>query len=63
MWGSGGCSETLSRDFRGQSPLRKLLGSKEHLDWFIIDLNEAKIIETINAHKINANGSTHIQQC
>ena len=52
LW--GGCSETLSRDFRGQSPLRKLLGSKEHLDWFIIDLNEAKIIETINAHKINA---------
>ena len=36
--GSGGrCSETLSRDFRGQSPLRKLLGSKEHLDWLITD--------------------------
>ena len=30
--GAGG-SETLSRGFRGQSPLRKVLGSKEHLDW------------------------------
>ena len=32
--GSGGHSESLSRDFRGQSPLRKSLGSKskEHLD-------------------------------
>ena len=53
----------LSRDFRGQCPLRKLLGSKEHLDWVIIDWNAAKIIETINAHKINVNGSTHIKQC
>ena len=41
--GSGG-SATLSRDFRGQSPLRKLLGSKEHLDWLKIDLNAAKVI-------------------
>ena len=30
--GSGGGSESLSRDFRGQSPLRKFLGSKEHLN-------------------------------
>ena len=30
--GSGGHSESLSRDFRRQSPLRKFLGSKEHLD-------------------------------
>ena len=61
-WGTqrGG---TFSRDVRGQSPIRKFLGSKEHLDWLIIDSNAAKIIETINAHKINANGSTLIQQC
>ena len=30
--GSGGNSESLSGDFRGQSPLRKFLGSKEHLN-------------------------------
>ena len=35
-----GCSETLSRDFRGQ----RLLGSKEHLDWLKINSNVAKII-------------------
>ena len=29
--GSGGGSESLSRDFRGQSPLRKFLDSKDHL--------------------------------
>ena len=57
------CSETLSRDFTWQSPQRKLLGSKEHLDWLIIDSNAAKIIETVNAQKINANGSTRLQQC
>ena len=38
------CSETLSRDFRGHSPLSKLLGSKEHQDWLKIDLNMGKII-------------------
>ena len=37
----GGCSETLSRDFRGQNALRKLSGPKGHLDWLIIDLNAA----------------------
>ena len=42
--GDRGCSETLSRDFRGQNTLRKLLGPKEHLDWLTIDLNVAKII-------------------
>ena len=47
----------------GQSPQRKLLGSKEHLDWLIIDLNAVKIIKTINALKINVNEITHIQQC
>ena len=30
--GSGGGSESLGKDFRGQSPLRKFLGSKEHLN-------------------------------
>ena len=39
-----GCSETISRDFRGQNALRKLLDPKAHLDWLIIDLNAAKII-------------------
>ena len=42
--GDRGCSETLSRDFRGQNTLRKLLGPKGHLDWLTIDLNAAKII-------------------
>ena len=32
----GGGSETLSKDFRGQS-------LKEHLDWLKTDLNAAKI--------------------
>ena len=31
--GAGG-SELLRRGFRGQSPLRKFLGSKEYSDWF-----------------------------
>ena len=38
-----GRSEPLSREFRGWSPIRKFLGSKEHLDWLKIDLNTAKI--------------------
>ena len=42
--GSGGSSESLSRDFRWQSPLRKVLGSKEHLNYLEIDLNAAEII-------------------
>ena len=37
-------SDTLSRDFRGQSLLGKILGSKENLDWLKIDLNMTKII-------------------
>ena len=36
-------SEPLSRGFRGQSPLQKCLGSKEHLDWLKIDLNAVEI--------------------
>ena len=46
--GGGGCSEALSRDFRGQSALRKLFSPKRHLDWFIIDLNAAKIITVLD---------------
>ena len=30
--GGDGCSETLIKDFRAQSHLGKLLGSKEHRD-------------------------------
>ena len=30
-----GRSEALSRGFRGWSPLRRFLGSKEYLDWLI----------------------------
>ena len=40
----GECSETLSRDFRGQNALRKLLDPQGHLDWLTIVLNVAKII-------------------
>ena len=38
-WGS----EPLSRGFRGWRPLRKFLGSKEHLDWLKINLNVVEI--------------------
>ena len=36
-------SEPLRRGFRGLSPLRKFLGSKEHLDWLKIGLNAVEI--------------------
>ena len=35
--GFGLRSESLSGSFRGQNPLRKLFGSKYHLDWVKID--------------------------
>ena len=38
-----GGSETLSRAFRGWSPLRIFLGSKEHLHWLKIDLNAVEM--------------------
>ena len=41
---SGKRTEQLSMGFRVWSHLRKLLGSKEYLDWLKIDLNTAKII-------------------
>ena len=56
----------FSEGLMGWSPLRKLLGSKEHLQWLRKDLNVAKIIivKTLNAQKINVNGITHVQrQC
>ena len=48
----------------GLCPLRKFLGSKEHLYWLKIDLNAAEIItvEDYKHTKINVNGSTHIQE-
>ena len=46
--GAGGCvgwecSEPLSGGFRGEAPVRKFLGPKEHLDQLKTDLNVAKI--------------------
>ena len=38
-----GSSEPLSRGFRGWHPLRKFLGSKEHLDRLKTDLNAVEI--------------------
>ena len=46
-----GCSNTHSGGFRGSSPLGKCLGSREHVDWFKIDLNAAELLfKTINTH-------------
>ena len=41
-WGIWGCSGTPA------GPLRKCLGSEEHLNWLKIDLNEAEIITNQN---------------
>ena len=38
-----GGSDPLSRGFRGQRPLQKVLGSKEHLDWLKTDLIAVEI--------------------
>ena len=38
-----GGSEPLSKGSREWSPLRKILGSKEDLDWLKIDLNVVEI--------------------
>ena len=43
-WGVWGCSETPA------GPLRKFLGSEEHLNWLQINLNAAKVI-TIQDYK------------
>ena len=47
-------SEPLGRGFRRWSPLRKFLGSKEHLDWLKIDLNVAETI-TVQDYKHKEN--------
>ena len=58
---SGECSESLSRSFRGQSPPRKLLCSKEQLDWLKADLNVVEIIIVQDyTQKINVNENTHV---
>ena len=36
-------SEPLGRGFRRWTPLKKILGFKEHLDWLKIDLNVVEI--------------------
>ena len=54
-------SQPLSGGFRGQSPLRKFLGSNDHLNWLKINLNADEINEDYKRTKINVNGSTHIQ--
>ena len=43
-WGIWGRYESLIDSFRGRSPLRKFLDSKERLNWLKIDLNAAEII-------------------
>ena len=40
----GGALWAPQRGFRKLGPLRKFLGSNEHLDWLKIDLNATKII-------------------
>ena len=50
--GAGVRRPQCSRGFRGQSTLRKFLGSNEHLDWFKIDFNAAKVI-TVQGTKKN----------
>ena len=39
MGPSGWALSPSAVGFRGRSPLRKVLGSKEHPDWMKIDLN------------------------
>ena len=45
--GFGGQSEPLSGGFREQIPLRKILGSKDHLERLKIYLKVAEIITVI----------------
>ena len=42
--GLWGCSKIPAGEVRGRSPLRRSLGSKEHLDWVKIDINAVEII-------------------
>ena len=47
--GSGLHSESLSGGLRRQSSLRKILCSKQHLDWFNINFNAAKLITALDS--------------
>ena len=42
--GGRGAFDPHSGGFRGKTPIRKVLGSKKHLDWFKIDFNSVKKI-------------------
>ena len=53
-WDNWGCSEPVGTGFRGQSPLKKNLNSKEHLDWVKIDLNVVEI-STVQDFKCTKN--------
>ena len=63
-WGSGGLEVFWDpgKNFSEQSTLTNFWGSKEHLDWFKMDL---KVDEIITAqgykHKKNVNGNAHMQ--
>ena len=52
--GAGGSGGVLRSQLRFQGTLRKILGSKEHVDWLKIDLNVAEII-TVQGYKHKKN--------
>ena len=56
-WGDWGRCKPLSGNFRWRIPLRKLLGSKEHLEWLTIDLNVTEILlfNNMSAPRVNVN--------
>ena len=51
---AGGSGGVLRSQLQFQGILRKILGSKEHVDWLKIDLNVAEII-TIQDYKHKKN--------
>ena len=52
--GAGGSGGVLRSQLWFQGTLRKILGSKEHVDWLKIDLNVAEII-TVQGYKHKKN--------
>ena len=52
--GAGGSGDVLRSQLWFQGTLRKILGSKEHVDWLKIDLNVAEII-TVQGYKHKKN--------
>ena len=52
--GAGGFRGVLRSQLRFQGTLRKILGSKEHVDWLKIDLNVTEII-TVQGYKHKKN--------